>query len=57
MATERFDRIKTMLMAGKGVRETARETGAGTATVQRIKRSMTVEGNRAATVRDDLIEA
>jgi DNA invertase Pin-like site-specific DNA recombinase len=40
MPTERVEVIRAMLSSGKGVRETARETGAGTATVQRIKRSM-----------------
>jgi uncharacterized protein YerC len=37
-------------MNGKGVRETARQTGAGTASVQRIKRSLTVQENRPETV-------
>jgi DNA invertase Pin-like site-specific DNA recombinase len=50
MPTERVDQIKAMLMSGKGVRETARQTGAGTASVQRIKRSLTVEGSRPETV-------
>jgi DNA invertase Pin-like site-specific DNA recombinase len=40
MPTERIEQIKTMLLAGRGVRETARETGAGTATVQRIKQQI-----------------
>jgi len=40
MPTERVEQIKAMLLAGRGVRETARETGAGTATVQRIKQSL-----------------
>lgn len=40
MPTERVEQIKAMLLAGRGVRETARETGAGTATVQRIKRQV-----------------
>src|SRR5918998_2446210 len=38
MPTERIEQIKAMLLSGKGVRETARQTGAGTASVQRIKR-------------------
>jgi DNA invertase Pin-like site-specific DNA recombinase len=50
MPTERVEQIKAMLMSGKGVRETARQTGAGTASVQRIKRSLTVEGSRPETV-------
>jgi DNA invertase Pin-like site-specific DNA recombinase len=50
MPTERVDQIKAMLMSGKGVRETTRQTGAGTASVQRIKRSLTVEGSRPETV-------
>ena len=44
MPTERVEQIKAMLMSGKGVRETARQTGAGTASVQRIKRSLAIEG-------------
>jgi DNA invertase Pin-like site-specific DNA recombinase len=38
--TERVEVIKNLLSSGKGVRETARETGAGTASVQRIKQTM-----------------
>ena len=49
MAIEKVETIRSMLMAGMGVRETARKTGAGTATVQRIKRSITV-GDGEATV-------
>lgn len=44
MPEEKAEAIRTMLMQGHGVRETARRTGAGTATVQRLKRAMTVEG-------------
>jgi DNA invertase Pin-like site-specific DNA recombinase len=40
MPTERVEVIKNLLSSGKGVRETARETGAGTASVQRIKQTM-----------------
>jgi DNA invertase Pin-like site-specific DNA recombinase len=40
MPTDRVETIKAMLLAGRGIRETARETGAGTASVQRIKQSM-----------------
>lgn len=36
----RTDQIRALLKSGAGVRETARQTGAGTATVQRIKRSL-----------------
>jgi DNA invertase Pin-like site-specific DNA recombinase len=50
MPTARVEQIKAMLLDGKGVRETARQTGAGTASVQRIKRSLTVEANRSETV-------
>jgi DNA invertase Pin-like site-specific DNA recombinase len=50
MPAERIEQIKAMLLAGHGVRETARRTGAGTASVQRIKRSMTVEMDRTETV-------
>ena len=42
MASEKVEGIKAMLEQGLGVRETARRTGAGTATVQRLKRAMTV---------------
>jgi DNA invertase Pin-like site-specific DNA recombinase len=44
MPTDRVETIKAMLLAGRGIRETARETGAGTATVQRIKQSMANNG-------------
>ncbi len=50
MPDERVEAIKQLLMNGKGVRETARQTGAGTASVQRIKRSLTVQENRPETV-------
>jgi DNA invertase Pin-like site-specific DNA recombinase len=50
MPAERVEQIKAMLISGKGVRETARQTGAGTASVQRIKRSLTIEGSRPETV-------
>src|SRR5829696_2555118 len=39
MPTDRVDQIRTMLANGKGVRETARATGSGTATVQRVKKA------------------
>ncbi|MBM6584418.1 recombinase family protein [Microvirga sp. BT689] len=44
MSTERIEQIKAMLLAGRGIRETARETGAGTATVQRVKQSLANDG-------------
>ena len=37
---DRVEKIKACLAAGKGVRETARVTGAGTASVHRIKATM-----------------
>lgn len=40
MATNRVEQIQAMLQAGRGVRETARATKTGTATVLRIKQSM-----------------
>jgi DNA invertase Pin-like site-specific DNA recombinase len=43
MAEEKVQAIRALLADGIGVRETARRTGAGTATVQRLKRAMTVE--------------
>lgn len=42
MPEEKVAAIRSMLAQGLGVRETARRTGAGTATVQRLKRAMTV---------------
>lgn len=47
MSSEKTEMIRTMLMQGLGVRETARKSGAGTATVQRLKRAITVEGGEA----------
>lgn len=43
MPKERVERIKGLLASGRGIRETARITGAGTASVQRIKKTMPVE--------------
>jgi DNA invertase Pin-like site-specific DNA recombinase len=37
---EKVEVIRSMLSSGAGIREAARKTGAGTATVQRIKRSL-----------------
>lgn len=42
MSSEKTEAIRALLMDGVGVRETARRTGAGTASVQRLKRAMTV---------------
>lgn len=50
MPSDRVDQIKRLLMTGTGVRETARQTGAGTASVQRIKRSLMVQENHPETV-------
>lgn len=47
MEPERVEEIRAMLMSGRGIRETARETGAGTATVQRIKQAMQAETDQA----------
>lgn len=43
MSIEKVEAIRTMLTQGLGVRKTAGRTGAGTATVQRLKRAKTVE--------------
>ena len=43
MEAERVEAIRTLLSAGTGIRETARRTGAGTATVQRIRAAMQAE--------------
>ncbi len=40
MQGEKVDAIRALLMSGTGIRETARRTGAGTASVQRVKRDM-----------------
>ncbi len=45
MPSDRVETIRTMLLAGRGIRETAREAGAGTATVQRIKKGLADEKN------------
>ncbi len=57
MPSERIETIKAMLMNGKGVRETAREIGAGTATVQRIKKSLAVEANTDINVNTENLAA
>ena len=40
MAAEKIEAIRAMLVAGTGIRETARRTGAGTASVMRIKQTL-----------------
>ena len=40
MDPARVEAIRTMLGAGTGIRETARRTGAGTASVMRIKQTL-----------------
>ncbi len=45
MPTERIEQVKAMLQVGRGVRETARALRVGSATVQRVKRSMADEKN------------
>jgi len=47
MADEKIEQIKQALMAGRGIRATARETGASTTSVMRIARSLAVEADRA----------
>jgi DNA invertase Pin-like site-specific DNA recombinase len=50
MAQDRIQAITTALMNGKGIRATARETGASTTSVMRIARSLTISDNRSDTV-------
>ena len=40
MAEAKIKEIRDLLISGTGIRETARKTGAGTATVQRVKQTM-----------------
>lgn len=40
MEAERVEAIRSMLLSGRGVRETARATGSGSATVLRIKKTL-----------------
>ncbi|WP_134499449.1 recombinase family protein [Microvirga pakistanensis] len=47
MSDEKIEQIKMALEAGRGIRATARETGASTTSVMRIARSLTVEVDRA----------
>jgi hypothetical protein len=48
METAKVEAIRALLIAGIGIRETARRTGAGTATVQRIRAAMQAEPDRIA---------
>jgi DNA invertase Pin-like site-specific DNA recombinase len=50
MDAAKVEAIRALLIAGTGVRETARRTGAGTATVQRIMAAMLVEQGRGEIV-------
>jgi DNA invertase Pin-like site-specific DNA recombinase len=49
MPPERVEQIRAMLRAGKGVRETARSAGAGTATVQRVRAAMQADTEQVDT--------
>ncbi|POR39867.1 recombinase family protein [Methylobacterium sp. V23] len=48
MDAAKVEAIRALLLAGTGIRETARRTGAGTATVMRVRKAMQAETNRAA---------
>ncbi|WP_404291015.1 hypothetical protein ACD578_03820 [Microvirga sp. RSM25] len=43
MFDAKVEQIKRALMAGRGIRQTARETGASTTSFMRVARSITVE--------------
>jgi uncharacterized protein YerC len=47
MSQTKIEGIKQALMSGKGIRATARATGASTTTVMRVARSMAVGGEAA----------
>ena len=49
MPAERIEAIRTMLISGQSIREVARATGAGTASVQRVKAAMQTETEQIAT--------
>lgn len=49
MPAERVEAIRAMLESGRSIREVARATGAGTASVQRIKATMQAEVEQIAT--------
>lgn len=48
MPADRVEAIQAMLMGGQSIREVARATGVGTASVQRIKAAMRAEVEQAA---------
>ena len=48
MDTAKVEAIRALLNAGTGIRETARRTGAGTATVMRVRKDMQAETDQAA---------
>jgi len=50
MPVYRLERVKKALRDGQSIRAAAKATGVSTASVQRIKRSMSVEENRGETV-------
>jgi DNA invertase Pin-like site-specific DNA recombinase len=50
MSDAKVEQIKAMLQEGRGIRRTARETGASTTSVMRLARSIAVEENREETV-------
>jgi DNA invertase Pin-like site-specific DNA recombinase len=47
MDAAKVEAIRVLLSVGTGIRETARRTGAGTATVMRVRKDMQVEADRA----------
>lgn len=48
MDAAKVEAIRALLLAGTGIRETARRTGTGTATVMRVRRDMRAEGEQSA---------
>lgn len=52
MEQQKVEAIRALLLTGTGIRETARRTSAGTATVQRIRAAMLIEQDR-----DEIVEA
>jgi DNA invertase Pin-like site-specific DNA recombinase len=48
MPAERVEAVRAMLESGRSIREVARATGAGTASVQRVRASMQAEVEQAA---------
>jgi DNA invertase Pin-like site-specific DNA recombinase len=49
MSDSKVEQIKRALAAGRGIRATARETGASSTSVMRIARSITVQGDQRET--------